>query len=348
MLLINRNRPVGIDSLVDAAWEQGPPVRAKDTLYSYVSNLRRLMAGVGVENRDLLASASPGYRLVVLDSQYDLGRFVAEKDAGVRAAADGRFEQASDRFSAALGEWRGPVLDDLRDFNFVDVFAKGLVEEKVVTHIARAEIEIACGRSHSVISELETLTADQPYREALWAQLITAYYLSDRQSDALDAYHRLKDTLAEDLGVDPGPTVRELYQRILRQQPLDVRKAAQSNADDTIKTLSAHIAARPGIAHGPSLRDNDGRTYALVATTTRIGRSPNNDIILSSAKVSRHHAAIVDTGSSFVIVDLRSANGVYVSGRRIHSSAALTEGDWIRIAEHELTFEITSREPVAD
>ena len=348
MLLINRNRPVGIDSLVDAAWEQGPPARAKDTLYSYVSNLRRLMAGVGVENRDLLASASPGYRLAVLDSQYDLGRFVAEKDAGVRAAADGRFEQASDHFAAALGEWRGPVLVDLSDFNFVDTFAKGLVEEKVAAHIARAEIEIACGRSHSVIAELEALTIEQSYREPLWAQLITAYYLSDRQSDALDAYHRLKGTLAEDLGVDPGPTVRELYERILRQQPLDVRKVARLNADDTIKTLSAHITARPGIAHGPSLRDGDGITYPLVATTTRIGRSPNNDIILPSAKVSRHHAAIVDTGSSFAIVDLRSANGVYVSGRRIRTSAVLTEGDRIRIAEHHFVFENTPREPVAD
>src|SRR5262249_41291199 len=144
MLLINRNRPVGIDSLVEAAWEQGRPARAKDTLYSYVSNLRRLMASAGVENRELLASAAPGYRLGVRDSQYDLGRFVAEKDAGFRAAAEGRFEQAGDHYSAALGEWRGPVLDDLGDFNFVDAFAKGLVEEKLATQIARAEIHIAC------------------------------------------------------------------------------------------------------------------------------------------------------------------------------------------------------------
>ena len=342
MLLINRNRPVGIDSLIDVAWEQGPPAGARATLYSYVSNLRRLMGGIdgGVP----LVSAPPGYRLSVLDSQYDLGRFGSEQNAGVRAAADGRFEEAADHLSAALAEWRGPVLDDLSDFNFVDAFAKGLTEEKVVTHIARAEAEIACGRAHSVIADLEALTPDQPYREALWAQLITAYYLCGRQSDALDAYHRLKDALAEDLGIDPGPEVRDLYERVLRQEPLDVRTAAQSSADETIGTMSAHIAAHPGIAHGPSLRDQDRRTYPLVATTTRIGRSPDNDVVLPGAKVSRHHAAVVDTGSSIVIVDLKSANGVYVSGRRIHTSAALTEGDRIRIAEHQLTFENTSRE----
>jgi len=348
MLLINRNRPVSVDALTGAAWEQGPPAGARATLSSYVSNLRRLLAGAGVETRALLASAPPGYRLAVPDRHYDLGRFATEKTAGVRAAADARFEQASDHFSAALAEWRGPVLDDLRDFNFVDAFQMGLVEEKIVTHIARAEVEIACGRPRSLIGELETLTIDHPYREALWAQLITAYYLDDRQSDALDAYHRLRDNLADDLGVDPGPKVRALYERVLSQRPLDMRKAAQSNADDTLRTLSEYPAAPSGTTRGPLLRDANQRTYRLAATTTRIGRSPDNDITLSGAKVSRHHAALVDTGSSFVIVDLRSANGVYVSGRRILASTTLSHGDRIGITEHQLIFETASHEPVAD
>jgi SARP family transcriptional regulator, regulator of embCAB operon len=349
MLLINRNRPVGFDELIDAAWEQRPPAGARATLYIYVSNLRRLLAGVGVETRDVLASAPPGYRLAVLDSQYDLARFVAEKNAGVRAAAEAKFEQASGHFSAALAQWRGPVLDDLRDFSFVDTFAQGLAEENVLTHTARAEAEIACGRPHSLISELETLTAEHPYREPLWAQLITAYYLADRQSDALEAYRRLRKTLDDDLGVDPGQTLRLLHERILRQQPLDVGKAAQSSADETIGTLSAYLTGVSGTDHGPLLRDENQHEYPLVATaTTRIGRSQDNEIVLSGAKVSRHHAAIINTGSSFVIVDLRSSNGVYVSGRRIHPSAALTDGDQISIAEHDLTFEISSREPVAD
>ncbi|WP_204081369.1 BTAD domain-containing putative transcriptional regulator [Mycobacterium riyadhense] len=347
-LLINRNRPVAVDTLIDAVWEQKTPSGARATLYAYVSNLRHLMAGADLEPRAVLANAPPGYRLAVLDSHYDLGRFVTEKNAGIRAAADGRFEQASGHFSAALAEWRGPVLDDLRDFTFVDAFAKGLAEEKVVTQTARAEVEIACGRHYSVISDLETLTTDNPYREPLWVQLMTAYYLADRQSDALDAYNRLRDMLADDLGVYPGPMVRALHERILRQQSLDVRFAAQSSADDTIGTLSQHSAAPAGAAHGPSLRDADQRRYALVATTTRIGRSPDNDIVLSGPKVSRHHAAVVDTGSSFVVVDLRSVNGVYVSGRRIRTSAALIDGDRIRISEHQLVFETDARDPVAN
>ncbi|EUA86064.1 putative regulatory protein embR [Mycobacterium ulcerans str. Harvey] len=216
-----------------------------------MSKLRRLMAGAGIETRELLANMPPGYRLTVADGDYDLGRSVTEKSAGVRAAAASGFEQASDHFSAALAQWRGPVLDDLRDFTFVDAFATGLAEEKLVTQIARAEVEIACGRAQSVIGELEGLTTDHPYREPLWVQLITAYYLAERQSDALDAYRRLRDRLADDLGVNPAPTVRALYGRILRQRPLDVCKTAQSNADETISTLSVHMPAIPDATHGP-------------------------------------------------------------------------------------------------
>ena len=69
----------------------------------------------------------------------------------MHAAAAGRFEHASSHLSAALAEWRGPVLDDLRDFAFVDAFATALLEDKVVAHTARAEAEIACGRGYSVI-----------------------------------------------------------------------------------------------------------------------------------------------------------------------------------------------------
>ncbi|WP_205878287.1 BTAD domain-containing putative transcriptional regulator [Mycobacterium camsae] len=346
-LLINRNRPVAIDALIDAVWEQDTPSGARPTIYAYVSNLRHLMANSGVESRGFLSNTSPGYRLAVLDSQYDLGEFVARKGEGMRATADGRFEEASDHFSEALAQWRGPVLDDLRDFGFADAFASGLEEDKVVTRILRAEVEIARGRASSVISELEKLAVDHPYREPLWAQLISAYYVADRQADALDAYQRLRQALADDLGVDPGPTVRGIHKRILCQEPLDVRQSARSSADDTIGTLSHQVAALPGATGGPSLRDANQRRYPVVATTTRIGRSPTNDIVLHGARVSRHHAAIVDTGSSFVVVDLKSVNGVYVSGRRIRSSATLHDGDRIRISDHHLIFEANYQESMA-
>jgi tetratricopeptide (TPR) repeat protein len=261
----------------------------------------------------------------------------------VQAAAAGRFEQASDHLTTALAEWRGPVLEDLRDFQFVDAFATALTEDKVVAHTARAEAEIACGRGYAVIGELESLAVEHPYREPLWAQLIIAYYLADRQSEALDAYQRLKTTLADDLGIDPGPTLRALHERILRQEPLDVKRAARTTAVHTSVNIDLRTAVDASSALA-SLRASSGLVYPLLAAATRIGRLSDNDIVLDDANVSRHHAVIIDTGTSFVITDLRLANGVDVGGGRIRGTATLADGDRIRICDHEFTFEIAPRE----
>ena len=340
VLVMNRNRPVGIDSLITAAWEQWPPSEARASLHSYVSNLRRLLG----DSRSMLANAPPGYRLTADDSACDIGRFVLEKNAGVQAAAAGKFEEASGHLTAALAEWRGPVLEDLRDFQFVDAFATALTEDKVVAHTARAEAEIACGRGYAVIGELESLTIEHPYREPLWAQLITAYYLSERQSEALDAYQRLKTTLADDLGIDPGPTVRTLHERILRQEPLDVKKAAKTTAVHTVHNIELRNTWVNASNAQASLHSNSGRVFPLHAAATRIGRRSDNDIVLIDDDVSRHHAVIIDTGTSFVITDLRSANGVDVNHERIRGTATLADGDRIRICDHEFTFEIAPRQ----
>ena len=340
MLVMGRNRPVSSDALVNAAWEQYPPPEPKASLHSYLSNLRKLVAGAGHDPKAVLASAPPGYRLTVADADCDIGRFIAQKTAGVQAAAAGQFEQASRHLQNALAEWRGPVLEDLRDFEFVDPFATALVEDKIVAHTARAEAEIACNRGHSVIGELEALVAEHPYREPLWTQLITAYYLAERQSDALDAYQRLKSTLADDLGIDPSPGLRALHERVLRQQPLNVKKVAQTTAVHKSFHIDMRTAVGPQAALA-QLRAGSGQVHPLVAVATKIGRLPDNDLVLDDVNVSRHHAVIIDTGTSFVITDLRSANGVEVGGERIRGTATLADGDVIRICDHEFTFELT-------
>jgi DNA-binding SARP family transcriptional activator len=339
LLLINRNRTVAIDSLIDAVWQQDPPPEARASLHAHVSRIRRLISSAGVDAAAMLASAQPGYRLCVPEEACDVGRFAIEQKSGIEAAAAGRFAQASGHLSAALDEWRGPVLEDLRDFQFVQAFAAALAEDKLVALTARAESEIACGRTHSIIGELEALVAEHPYREPLWAQLITAYYLAERQYDALDAYGRLKAALADDLGIDPGPTLRRLHQRILRQEPLDVQQAARATAKRSAVTRRrpTEVAEGAAVAH---LRDIGGSRYPLRGTATRIGRLSDNDIVLDDDTVSRYHAVIIDTGNSFVITDLRSANGVDVAEERIRASATLADGDRICICGHEFTFEM--------
>jgi DNA-binding SARP family transcriptional activator len=342
MLLINRNRPVSVESLINAVWGEEPVPAARTSIQAHVSNLRRLLRTAGVDPYQVLASAPPGYQLSVADADCDLGRFVAAKAAATQAAAAGRYEEASSHLSMALAEWRGPVLDDLRDFVFVDAFATALMEEKVAAHTARAEAEIACGRAGAVIGELEVLTAEHPYREPLWAQLITAYYVTERQSDALGAYRRLKTALADGLGIDPGPTLNALHERILRQEPLGPKQGAALTTRKrgvfvTEPTTSSIVL--PQSAAG-RLRDQNGRHYPLTGAITRIGRFTDNDIVLDDTDVSRHHAVITDTGTGYVMTDLRSTNGIEVQGHRIRGSATLADGDRIRIGGYDFIFEI--------
>lgn len=341
MLLMNRNVPVGVERLIGALWDERTPSGARASIHSYVSNLRKLLNGIGINARVMLAAAPPGYRLTVDENACDLGRFIIEKTAGVHAAASGEFDRACRHLAAALAQWRGPVLEDLRDFQFVDGFAASLVEEKILVHTAKAEAEIACGRASAVVGELEALTIEHPYREPLWAQLITAYYLTDRQSDALAAYRRVKTTLADELGIDPGQTLRALNERILRQERLDVKRSAKTTAADTVTVLGQRTVV-PGQQVVAYLQHASGRSYPLEASATRIGRRHDNDIVLDSPDVSRHHAVIVDTGSNYIINDLRSSNGVHVQHERIRPSTTLHDGDHIRICDHEFTFQIAA------
>lgn len=341
MLLINRNRPVSVDSLINAVWDEDPVPAARTSIQAHISNLRRLLRSAGVDANQVLASAPPGYQLSVADDDCDLGRFTAAKVAGTQAAAAGHYDEASRNLSLALGEWRGPVLDDLRGFAFVDAFATALMEEKVAAHTARAEAEIACGRAGEVIGELEVLTAEHPYREPLWAQLIIAYYVTERQSDALGAYRRLKTALAEGLGIDPGPTVSALHERILRQEPLAANRTDLATHKRDVYGGEPTTSGIPlAESAGAGLRGDRGRLYRLTGAITRIGRFSDNDIVLDDTDVSRHHAVITDTGTGFMMTDLRSTNGIEVQGRRIQGSATLADGDHLRIGNLEFTFEV--------
>lgn len=339
-LLINRARPVAVDSLITAAWGEAPPGEARTNLHVYVSNLRRVLATGGMDGRAMLEKCPPGYRLNVEVGGVDAGRFVRENTAGVHAAAARRFEEASRHFGVALSQWRGPVLADLAEFGFVEGFAVAMTEQKLATHTARAEAEIACRRAESMIGELEALVAEHPYREPLWAQLMTAYYVAGRQSDALGAFRRVQRILANDLGIDPNASVRDLHARILRQDRLDVERSAAATATATLEGtgqrvwegLSAGLAAR--------LHSVTGDSHSVTGPATSIGRSSDNDIVLVDARVSRRHAMIVRVGIGFVIHDTGSANGVEINSARIAGSAALAHGDEVRIGNSEFTFEI--------
>jgi hypothetical protein len=192
------------------------------------------------------------------------------------------------------------------------------------------------------------LVTEHPYREPVWAQLITAYYLSGRQSDALDAYRRLTAILSDDLGIDPNAVLRDLHGRILRQDPLDVLQSAQATAEKTLSSSLKHSVAGSQPLLNAWLHSTEGHTHPVKGQATSIGRRSDNDIVLADAKASRRHAVIVDTGMKFVIFDTESANGIEVGGERVNGSAPLSDGDFIRIGNSGFVFETHRRDDDAD
>lgn len=334
-LVIHANRPVSVDALAAAVWEENQPPDVRVSLHAIVSNLRKPLRDGGIDARNMLQHMGTGYRIVVEEAACDVFRFRIRRENGLRALAAGRFAAASEALSDALAQWRGPVLSDLRGLGFADAYAVALDDERIGVIEARAEADIAQGRADAVVSELTLLVRDHPLRESLWEQLITALYLAGRQSDALDAARRLRTVLADELGIDPGPRIRELEARILRQDSLSVRAVAAASA-----TRATTIVDRSWHEPQAILRGRDGQVFPIVGTVTRIGRLSDNDIALPDGRVSRHHALVIDNGLTYVVKDLSSSNGVFVDGIRVVDSAILANNATVRIGDSEFTFRL--------
>ncbi|GAA5045186.1 response regulator transcription factor EmbR [Nocardia callitridis] len=339
-LTVNRRRAVSSPALADMVWNEDPPDAYAASLQVFISNIRKALRNSGIDPTPVLRTESSGYRLEIEDSACDLGRFEAAREEGTRAAAAGEHAAAARHFGLALGEWSGRALADLAGLQFADGFATAMDEERVLAASARIDAEIACGRASSVIGELVSMTTEQPLREPLWGQLITALYLSGRQADALDACRRVRTVLAEELGIDPGPALIDLERRVLRQEPLstvELRQVERMAAAMTETVTEAPTAVRNG-----ELRMSDGRAVPIAAGGLRIGRMTDNDLIVDDPKASRYHAHIMPSRAGLLIKDLHSANGVFVNDEPIDSGALLADGDQIRIGATMITFRALS------
>jgi DNA-binding SARP family transcriptional activator/DNA-binding beta-propeller fold protein YncE len=177
--------------------------------------LRRLLAdGTGEQ---LLLTQAAGYVLSVPPEGLDARRFEALLERGRRELASGEAERASLTLRDALALWRGPALADLAFEPFAQTEIARLEELRLAVLEARIEADLVLGGQDSLVAELETLVAAHPYREGLRAHLMFALYRSGRQAEALEMYRRARRTFSEELGIEPGPRLRELEGAILRQ-----------------------------------------------------------------------------------------------------------------------------------
>ncbi|QLY30781.1 BTAD domain-containing putative transcriptional regulator [Nocardia huaxiensis] len=336
-LTVNRRRAVSSQALADIVWNDDPPDSYQASLQVFVSNIRRTLRTAGVDPVALLRTESSGYRLEIDDARCDLGRFETIRRSGQEAAAIGNHEGAARLYGEALAEWSGRALDDLSGLSFAETFATAMDEERLLVAAARIDAEIACGRASSVVGELVSMTNAHPLREPLWVQLITALYLSGRQADALDACRRVRTVLADQLGIDPGPALIALEQRVLRQEPLQTAQIAE--VERIAKAMTETVTEMPRAVRAGQLRMPDGRTVPIGVGGMKIGRMTDNDLVLDDPKASRYHAHITPSRAGLLIKDLHSANGVFINEEPIESGAVLADGDAIRIGSTLLIFQ---------
>jgi predicted ATPase/DNA-binding SARP family transcriptional activator len=213
VLLLEPNRVVSREHIIDSLWGEEPPDTARNTVQVYVSQLRKLLP------EGMLETAAPGYRLVVDPETVDLFEFVRLSEEGRTALRAGDAAGAAETLRAALALWRGAPLADLAWEPFAQAEIVRLEELRVAALEDRIEADLALGRHGQVIGELERLVAEHPLRERLRGQLMLALYRADRQADALAVYQRARRTLVEELGVEPSESLRKLERAILAHDP---------------------------------------------------------------------------------------------------------------------------------
>ena len=233
-LLLNTDGMITAGKLVDALWDEHPPDTARNQVHNAIAALRRNLGPA----RDVVVTDGAGYRAQVDESQVDVHRFTHAVEHARRQADTGEAGAAVDRLTGALRLWRGPALAGI-DGRFAEASAARLDDQRLAARELLAELRLATGDTATAIPELTELVADHPLRENLRRLLILALYRGGRQSDALDLYDRTRALLADELGLDPGPELRELHQQVLRGDPgLDQAPMSAEHPVDTRRTPS--------------------------------------------------------------------------------------------------------------
>jgi DNA-binding SARP family transcriptional activator/tetratricopeptide (TPR) repeat protein len=219
ILLLEANQPVHAGRIVTALWPGRPPSSAAAVLRTYVSALRRSLGLARTGGPAALLSVPGGYRLQVEPGELDLSVFTDLCRRGRQAFAGGDVASAAVLLRGALDLWRGAPLEDVPlDGEWIARLDE-VEEQRLAAVEAWAEAALATGRHDDVAAELRPIVAAHPLRERLCEHWMLALYRAGRQADAFAAYQRLRGETVAELGVEPGPALVRLRQRILDVDP---------------------------------------------------------------------------------------------------------------------------------
>ncbi len=212
-LALSAGTAVGVTVLIDCVWGTRPPADGMNALQTLVSRLRRLLG-----DSNLVAQSPAGYRLALDPDQVDAHRFERLAADGSRALRAGLWDEAARASGKALALWRGPALVDATETG--DAFtapAARLADLRLATVVDQADADLHRGApTGPMVAQLEAQVAEHPLHEGLTDRLMRALAAAGRQADALHAYERIREQLADELGVDPGPQLQSVHLAVLR------------------------------------------------------------------------------------------------------------------------------------
>lgn len=335
LLLLEANRVVATDRLVEWVWGADAGERTPGTVQVYVSNLRRVLASAANRlGRDVIVTTRPGYQLQADVDQLDLLRLDALRRAGEDALDAGQHDTSAGAFRSALQLYRGEPLAGLPLQPCADEI-RGRLEIARTSLLERVgETALAVGRHREVLAELITWSQAYPLNERLRGLQMLALYRCGRQAEALSAYRLGREEMIGELGIDPSRALQELEQRILNQDAaLEWQPGLLSRGGGEVGST----LLRSSVVVASACLHFDGKTVALTQRVTTIGRLPDRDVVLGDSGVSRRHAEIRRSRDVYLLVDHGSANGTSVNGIPI-TTQQLKDGDLIKVGAIVLRF----------
>jgi DNA-binding SARP family transcriptional activator/tetratricopeptide (TPR) repeat protein len=215
-LLLSANATVSTDRMTEILWGASPPPSAAAAVRNYVMRLRRQIGPAGAR----IVTRPAGYALEVKTvAEFDVAHAYRMRRDAAAAARVGQWPQAAALLCAALKLWRGEPLADIPSPELAQREALHLAELKLQLTEVRIDVDLRLARHQELVTELQQLVVEQPFREHLRAQLMIALYSCGRQAEALQMYRNTRATLIGELGIEPGHELQELHQRILARDP---------------------------------------------------------------------------------------------------------------------------------
>ncbi|MFS8101369.1 tetratricopeptide repeat protein [Lentzea alba] len=256
-LLVDANRVVPMDVIVDRLWGDSASGRARDTVQTYMQRLRQSLGAP-----EIISTRSDGYLIEAAGDTLDLRRFDRLAKHGKSLLDEGYADEASRVLSAALDLWRGEPLAGIPSEALHRDLVPALVEHRLATLENRIEADAMRGLHGALVGELLALTRQHPLRERLWGQLMLAHYHSDQQAEALRTYRTVHALLSRELGVDPSIRLQQLHHQILMADPVLTAVSTQAPA-----AASPRLVPRQLPAHTPHFvgRDQELRLLSKLA-----------------------------------------------------------------------------------